>query len=330
LTPFSFDPFSFDAWGKKAILDETMMIDTLQVIATPLSLVEVLDITPRGFTGHEHVDHADIIHMNGRIYDPLLGRFMQADPIIQAPKNSQNYNRYSYVINNPLSLTDPSGFSFIDKLLRPGKNIVRSIFRALGPQLSSIAVSIGSYFCGPYYASCVAMGNYDIARAFGTNQSGALRGAFTAGVTAYVFQQIGQNFKGVSDSNLAGLDRLRADGFGLIADVGEANLINFGGNMLTGSQIAQQIAAHAIVGGVSAELQGGKFGHGFFAAGVTKGAGGAFLPGGGNLSTGQVIRGTVISAVVGGTASVISGGKFGELTAAWRDLGKEPKSAYFR
>jgi RHS repeat-associated protein len=86
----------FDAWGKKAILDATMMIDTLQVIATPLSLVEVLDITPRGFTGHEHVDHADIIHMNGRIYDPVLGRFMQADPFIQGPKNSQSYNRYSY------------------------------------------------------------------------------------------------------------------------------------------------------------------------------------------------------------------------------------------
>lgn len=43
--------------------------------------------------------------MGGRIYDPTLGRFLQADPHIQAPKNSQNYNRYSYVLNNPLSYT---------------------------------------------------------------------------------------------------------------------------------------------------------------------------------------------------------------------------------
>lgn len=50
--------------------------------------------------------------MNGRIYDPTLGRFLQADPHIQAPKNSQSYNRYSYVLNNPLSFTDPSGYSF--------------------------------------------------------------------------------------------------------------------------------------------------------------------------------------------------------------------------
>ncbi|BBO27135.1 hypothetical protein AltI4_15230 [Alteromonas sp. I4] len=50
--------------------------------------------------------------MNGRIYDPTLGRFLQADPHIQAPTNSQNYNRYSYVLNNPMSYTDPSGYFF--------------------------------------------------------------------------------------------------------------------------------------------------------------------------------------------------------------------------
>ncbi|MDR7090662.1 hypothetical protein J2X05_002686 [Cellvibrio fibrivorans] len=48
--------------------------------------------------------------MNGRVYDPELGRFMSADPFVQAPYNSQSYNRYSYVFNNPLSFTDPSGY----------------------------------------------------------------------------------------------------------------------------------------------------------------------------------------------------------------------------
>ena len=52
--------------------------------------------------------------MNGRVYDPLLGRFLQADPFVQAPYNLQSYNRYSYVMNNPLGLTDPSGFSWLD------------------------------------------------------------------------------------------------------------------------------------------------------------------------------------------------------------------------
>ncbi len=66
--------------------------------------------TNRGFTGHEHVDEMDLIHMNGRVYDPTLGRFLSADPHVQSPYNSQSYNRYSYVLNNPLKYTDPSGY----------------------------------------------------------------------------------------------------------------------------------------------------------------------------------------------------------------------------
>jgi len=48
--------------------------------------------------------------MNGRVYDPQIGRFLSADPFVQAPENSQSYNRYSYVWNNPLSAIDPSGY----------------------------------------------------------------------------------------------------------------------------------------------------------------------------------------------------------------------------
>jgi hypothetical protein len=51
-----------------------------------------------------------VIHMNGRIYDPLIGRFMSADPRIQAPYNLKSFNRYSYVWNNPLKFFDPTGF----------------------------------------------------------------------------------------------------------------------------------------------------------------------------------------------------------------------------
>lgn len=68
--------------------------------------------TDRGFTGHEHMDDVGVIHMNGRIYDPAVGRFMQADPMIQSPDLLQNFDRYSYVLNNPLNLTDPSGLSW--------------------------------------------------------------------------------------------------------------------------------------------------------------------------------------------------------------------------
>ena len=63
----------------------------------------------RGFTRHEHLDRTGLIHMNGRVYDPRLGRFLSPDPIIGDPASSQSWNLYSYVGNNPLSYVDPTG-----------------------------------------------------------------------------------------------------------------------------------------------------------------------------------------------------------------------------
>ncbi len=63
----------------------------------------------RGYTGHQMLDEFGIIDMNGRIYDPVIARFLSPDPFIQAPSNTQNFNRYSYVLNNPLVYSDPSG-----------------------------------------------------------------------------------------------------------------------------------------------------------------------------------------------------------------------------
>ncbi len=89
------------AWGERRYQQWNGPLDNLLI---PTS-------TAKGFTDHEHLDAVGLIHMNGRVYDPELGRFMSADPFVQAPYNSQSYNRYSYVFNNPLSFTDPSGYS---------------------------------------------------------------------------------------------------------------------------------------------------------------------------------------------------------------------------
>ncbi|MEO1248183.1 MAG: RHS repeat-associated core domain-containing protein, partial [Pseudomonadota bacterium] len=64
----------------------------------------------RGYTDHEMLDRTGLIHMNGRVYDPEIGRFLSADPIVQAPDYSQSWNRYAYVMNSPMSYTDPSGY----------------------------------------------------------------------------------------------------------------------------------------------------------------------------------------------------------------------------
>jgi RHS repeat-associated protein len=66
-----------------------------------------------GFTGHDHDAELGLINMQGRIYDPTVGRFLTADPIVQSPFWSQGLNRYAYVFNSPMNLVDPSGFSAI-------------------------------------------------------------------------------------------------------------------------------------------------------------------------------------------------------------------------
>ncbi len=97
--------------------------------ASPATLPSV-ERTTKGFTQHVHLDGQRLIHMNGRAYDYQLGRFLSVDPVIQFPENSQSLNAYSYILNNPLSGTDPTGFAACDvssvakTCLEPGENTI--------------------------------------------------------------------------------------------------------------------------------------------------------------------------------------------------------------
>jgi RHS repeat-associated protein len=66
--------------------------------------------TTRGFTGHEDDEELGLVNMKGRLYDPKVGRFLTGDPIVSHPGYGQSWHPYSYVLNNPLAFTDPSGF----------------------------------------------------------------------------------------------------------------------------------------------------------------------------------------------------------------------------
>jgi RHS repeat-associated protein len=96
------EQYSFDTWGRRRDPQTWAPLTDVQAIATRL--------LRRGFTGHEHLDKYGLINMNGRMYDPVLGRMQSPDPFIQGGL-PQGYNRYSYVLNNPLKYTDPSGYN---------------------------------------------------------------------------------------------------------------------------------------------------------------------------------------------------------------------------
>ena len=67
------------------------------------------ELTARGYTDHEMLDAVALIHMNGRVYEPLLGRFLSPDPVVAEPWSTQGWSRYAYVTNDPLRYTAPTG-----------------------------------------------------------------------------------------------------------------------------------------------------------------------------------------------------------------------------
>jgi len=68
-------------------------------------------VSRTGYTGHGQIGTMNLNHMNGRVQDAVTGVFLSADPYVTDPGLTQNYHRYGYVYNNPLSFTDPSGFA---------------------------------------------------------------------------------------------------------------------------------------------------------------------------------------------------------------------------
>ena len=93
---------AYDAWGARRSPDGKA--------ADPATLT--LQTGHREYTGHETIPSMGLVNMNGRVYDPELGRFLSADSNVQAVTDLQSYNRYSYVLNNPLRYTDPTGYAW--------------------------------------------------------------------------------------------------------------------------------------------------------------------------------------------------------------------------
>jgi RHS repeat-associated protein len=229
------------------------------------------------------LDEIGLIHMNGRLYDPEIGRFLQADPIIQEPLNGQNYNRYGYVQNNPLSHTDPTGFSWWTKWRRPIVGLVAAIAVpwAVGELfLANVGVGeIGTYAVGSIGSEAAALtasgqavanvaGGLAAGAIQGGNVQSAVIGAFTAGLQFGVGQTFGHATPSLFGSQ-AGL-------------------------------AAQKALAHAAIGCASSEASGGSCKSGAAAAGFSSIAGGS-IPGANNI-IGRAVVGAVASRLAGGRA----------------------------
>jgi RHS repeat-associated protein len=248
-------------------------------------LAAMLAITPRGYTGHEHVDSMGIIHMNGRIYDPRLARFLQADPFIE---DTSTLNRYTYVHNNPLAYTDPSGYFSVGQFLRTVVAVAISVWTGGALSGASWAILNASAWTTAAKVALVAASG----AVSGAIQSGTIEGAAWGAFSAAVFFGIGEG----------------------LANAGSWAEGNFLGTDLSGPGFAVKTVSHGLAGGTLSRLQGGKFGHGFVSA-----AGSAASAPFADLSSAKgAWTGAAVSSVIGGTLSKLSGGKFanGAVTAA--------------
>jgi RHS repeat-associated protein len=255
----------YDPWGRQYQVSSAVLTYSSQA-------------TTYGYTGHDMVNDFEVIHMGGRSYNPVLGRFMQADPFIQQASNLQSFNRYAYVLNNPMSYTDPTGY-FLKKMMQLTGTTAVMKFLAKNPLLNTIAQIVVACYGGPL---SVALFNFAQTYAVTGNLGRGVRAGVIAYASAWAYGKVGAN-TGVGD---------------------------FG-----------NVIGNGIVGGITSELQGGKFGYGFLAAGFSALMKPANIKMWG-ISEAMAPARIITAAVIGGTASALSGGKFanGAVTGAFSQI----------
>jgi RHS repeat-associated protein len=258
---------SYDAWGKQR------NPYTWKSYKKP----NILPGFQRGFTFHEMLELDFLVCMNARVYSPVLGRFLSPDIYIQFPDNLQGLNRFSYVLNNPLSYIDPSGHFSLGKLFKTVIPIIvgAAIFTftggfSAGFSLHLILSSAASGF-GQSFTSGIVNG-----QSFSSSLKMGIQGAIESAASAALT---------VGFSKLPKLESLSSLGKGL-----------------NDYHISKSLVNGLVQGGIS-DLRGGDFRKGFL-AGFTKEFGNYHFEG--DFTSQMLIAGSV---------SEISGGSFAN--GAW-------------
>ena len=236
----------FDAWGNIVKIQDGSGNDITEF--------QFLD---RGYTGHEHLIGVALIHMNGRIYDPMLHRFINPDNNIQDAFNSQNFNRYGYALNNPLKYKDPGGEFLVAAL----------IGAAIGVVMNGISNSIQGkgFFKGAVGAAF--FGAIGGAASFGIGQiagsiAQSLTGSSISGLIVGGFQAGSHALLGGTLSVVQGGDFAAGALSGALSSAVATGVSGIK-NLSKVLNAAVKIGSSGVSGGVGSVIAGGNFIDGF-------------------------------------------------------------------
>jgi RHS repeat-associated protein len=241
-------------------------------------------LTDRGFTGHKTIQ-SGLIHMGGRVFDAAIGRFLSADPHIQFAGNLQNYNRYSYVNNNPLSFNDPSGY-FISSVFKALKalfkkityivkkviNVIKKVVKFIKENLRVIiavvvAIAVVYFTGGAATAWAASLLGTTTTATSAVILGGAITGAIAGGLSGLIMTgSLSGALKGAALGFVGGAigGAVTASGAGN----GIANALKLGKYT---TSVGQGINA-GLTGGIMGKITGGSFSKGFKNAVVAFGA----------------------------------------------------------
>ncbi len=149
--------YSYDAWGRPRD-PNTWALKQIGITNALANLNGMQPRFDRGYTGHELMAGFGLINMNGRLYDPYLQRFLSPDIVVQDPDNPQNYNRYSYCLNNPLRYVDPTGYISGSYDLR--EVVVEAVNLQLINQINSIIAGLTANMIAESYAQTMMQQGY--------------------------------------------------------------------------------------------------------------------------------------------------------------------------
>ncbi len=262
----------FDAWGNFTHLQigNGSIITDKNIIDTTSLLID------RGYTSHEHFAEVGIIHMNGRLYDPLLRRFLNADENIQEPFNTQNYNKYGYVMNNPLMFNDPNGefFQFLGLGVLFWKAVIIGAYIGFTSYMITAAitnqgVSLAGGLKAIFFGAASGAVTFGIGSVFSTTAGAATQFAKSLGDAAVVVKAVAH---GVAQGALS---LMQNQGFqqafvsGALGSLGASAFGEIAGS--AANSTVGTIAFGAAAGGIGSELTGGNFWQGALIGGVVAG-----------------------------------------------------------